>query len=188
MPKRNTILPFVLLLLFLPATPSFSTLINHEALAKEALAKEPDLNARQIFSTHYKQLRSGKLLDITATVNELKDYPLTPYLEYQLLRNQLAYGVVEEDQLRQFLATHQNTVFQPRLQAEWLEQLGQAKNWSSFLIETASNPNPLNARLACFQIMAEAEVIGKSPLWIKKATQYWQTNQPLPANCQQLTD
>lgn len=188
MPKRNTILPFVLLLLFLPATPSFSTLINHEALAKEALAKEPDLNARQIFSTHYKQLRSGKLLDITATVNELKDYPLTPYLEYQLLRNQLAYGVAEETKLRQFLAAHPDTVFQQHLQAEWLEQLGKAKNWSSFLIETASNPNPLNARLTCFQILGEEKIIGISPLWEKKARHYWQTNQPLPNNCQQLTN
>lgn len=183
MPKRKSLLPLLLLLLIIfPAASSTSAFFS-----RQLPIKQPDLKARQIFIDSYQQLRRGELIDITATLNALKKYPLAPYLEYQLLRNQLAYGVLDKTYIQKFLAANSNTVFQQKLQAKWLEQLGKAKDWSSFLIETTSNPNPLNSRLECFQITAEAEVIGKSLQWMDKAADYWRSNQPLPANCKQLT-
>lgn len=183
MSKRKNLLPLLLLLLLIfPATSSTSAFFK-----RQQIVKQPDLKARQIFTASYQQLKRGELIDLTTTLNELKDYPLAPYLEYQLFRNQLAYGLVDEASLSNFLATHSNTNFQKRLQAEWLEQLGQAKNWSSFLIETARNPNPLNPRLTCFQLTAEAKIIGKNLQWMDKATHFWLSNQPLAANCQNLT-
>lgn len=184
MPQWRSFLPLLLLLLItFPATSSTSAFFN-----RQAPIKKPALKARQVFNNSYQQLRRGKLIDITASLNELKDYPLAPYLEYQLLRNQLAYGIADPANLSQFLASHPNTAFQQHLQAEWLEKLGQSKQWSSFLIEITRNPNPLSTQLECFQLTAEAEIVGKSLQWMTKATQFWLTHQPLPANCQQLTD
>lgn len=183
MSKRKNFLPLVLLLLIIfPATSSTSAFFK-----RQLTVEQPDLKARQIFTASYQQLKRGELIDLTTPLNKLKTYPLAPYLEYQLFRNQLAYGVVDEASLSHFLAAHPNTNFQKRLQAEWLEQLGQAKNWSSFLIETTRNPNPLNPRLTCFQLTAEAAIIGKSLQWKEKATHFWLANQPLATNCQNLT-
>lgn len=179
---KSLLPPLLLLLIIFPATSSTSAFFSRPPPAKQA-----DLKARQLFTDTYQQLRRGELIDLTASLSELKNYPLAPYLEYQLLRNQLAYGVADEANLSQFLAAHPNTSFQQRLQAEWLEKLGQAKNWSGFLIETTSNPNPLNAQLTCYQLTAEAQVVGKSLQWMDKATDYWRTNQPLPSQCKDLT-
>lgn len=186
MSKWKKLLPLPLLLLLLivfPVTSSSSTLFSYQQPVKQ-----PDLKARQIFTDTYQQLATGELIDLTSTLTELKNYPLAPYLEFQLLRNQLAYGVAEEADVRTFLAAHPNTLMQQRLQTEWLEHLGKIKNWSAFLIETVGNPNSLNRRQKCFQLTAEAEIVGKSLQWMEKTTNYWLTNQPLPSNCQQLTD
>ncbi|GLR64781.1 lytic transglycosylase domain-containing protein [Marinospirillum insulare] len=183
MSKWNKTLPLLLLLLaVLPATSSTSAFFS-----RQLPVKQPDLKARQVFSDSYQQLRRGELIDISTTLKKLKNYPLAPYLQQQLFRNQLAYGVIDKQELSNFLAAHPNTAFQQKLQAEWLEELGKTKDWSSFLIETNSNPNPLNSRLSCYQLTAEAKVIGISLQWMDKATDYWRSNQPLPNNCQQLT-
>ena len=183
MSKWKKTLPLLLLLLLIfPATSSTSAFFS-----RQLPIKQPDLKARQIFADNYQLLRRGELIDISAPLKALKNYPLAPYLQQQLFRNQLAYGVIDKQELSNFLAAHPNTAFQQKLQAEWLEELGKTKDWSSFLIETASNPNPLNSRLTCYQITAEAKVTGINLRWMDKAANYWRNNQPLPANCQQLT-
>jgi len=183
MSKWKKTLPLLLLLLLIfPATSSTSAFFS-----RQLPIKQPDLKARQIFVDNYQLLRRGELIDISAPLKALKNYPLAPYLQQQLFRNQLAYGVIDKQELSNFLAAHPNTAFQQKLQAEWLEELGKTKDWSSFLIETASNPNPLNSRLTCYQITAEAKVTGINLQWMDKAANYWRNNQPLPANCQQLT-
>ena len=160
---------------------------NAYQLVNELHPNKPNSDARAIFKTHYQQLRSGELIDITARLHELKDYPLAHYLDYQLLRNQLAYGTADAADLKHFLATNANSHLQKNLQAEWLEQLGKTKNWGEFLIVNTTHPHPLNAQLSCFKITAEAEITGKNVAWQKKATQYWLSNQPLPASCTELT-
>ncbi len=183
MSKWKKTLPLLLILLIIfPATSSSSAFFS-----RQLPIKQPDLKARQIFADNYLVLRRGELIDITAPLEALKHYPLAPYLQQQLFRNQLAYGVIDKQELSNFLAAHPNTAFQQKLQAEWLEELGKTKDWSSFLIETASNPNPLNSRLTCYQITAEAKVTGINLQWMDKAADYWRNNQPLPTNCKQLT-
>ncbi|HKM14308.1 MAG TPA: transglycosylase SLT domain-containing protein [Marinospirillum sp.] len=187
MPKQNIFLPLLRSFTFLSATLLSATCFAQQSTIKESTVEEYDPQFRAIFTQHYEQLRGGELTDLTDTLSQLKNYPLAPYLNYQLLRNQLAYGIADPSNIKYFLANNSNTYLKKNLQAEWLAQLGKAKNWNDFLIETTTNPYPLNAQLACFQITAEAEITGKNVAWQKKATQYWHSNQPLPENCTGLT-
>ena len=187
MQQRKNFLPLLLSLTFIAMTSLSATCFAQQSSIKEFATEEYDPQVRKAFIQRYEQLRSGELIDLTATRHALKNYPLAPYLDYQLLRNQLAYGTADATDLKNFLANNSNIYLKKNLQAEWLAQLGKAKRWDDFLIATTTNPYPLNAPLACFQITAEAEITGKNMAWQKKATQYWHSNQPLPKNCTELT-
>lgn len=149
---------------------------------------QPDPEARAIFTATYNELRRGQLTELQATLERLQDYPLAPYLEYQWFRNQVAYRTVNPEQLHAFLARYPDSSFHARLRDEWLEFLGQERQWHTFLQVTNQHGKPTSTRLQCYQLRAEAEVHGQSLSWLDQSASFWRDNQPLPSSCGALGD
>ncbi|SFB79711.1 soluble lytic murein transglycosylase [Marinospirillum celere] len=143
---------------------------------------QPDPEARQVFTETYQQLKQGQLLDLSEVLNQLQHYPLAPYLEYQLFRNQIAYRLVDKDQLTAFLKRHPDTAFESRLKQEWLDYLASQESWESFYALTGSEPLQ-TSRLECHRLQAEAELHGRSLSWLEAAADFWRQHQPLPSAC-----
>ncbi len=64
-------------------------------------------------------------------LNALKDYPLYPYLEYRLLRHNLASASAKD--VNDFLTTYEDTPLYGRLIFAWAKQQGKAGNWGDFI-------------------------------------------------------
>lgn len=166
------------LALFFAVNSSTSAVPN-----KPGQTLQPSAEQRALFRQTYAQLTQGQLLDLSEVLIQLDDYPLAPYLKYQLFRNQIAYQQADPDQLFAFLQRHQNTAFYPRLRDEWLTQLGRQENWATYLAVAGSEP--LNqTSLECYRLQAEGKQQGKSLSWLETSADFWRTQQPLPAACE----
>lgn len=98
--------------------------------------------------------------------NQLKDYPLYPYLQYQWLRKHLDH----EKQIIHFLETYKTSRYADKLKRKWLRHLGKNKQWSLIL------QNPMttsNATLNCYYHRAQfnagnktAAIYGARDLWV----------------------
>lgn len=161
---------------------------TQQASVPEFPAAEPSSVIREVFLATYMRLRQGQLPELNTIKQQLADYPLTPYLDYQRLRNLLAYAQADPQQLQGFLAAQPASYMQQQLQNEWLEVLGQQRDWGQFLLVLNQFPQQLSPRLYCFRLKAEAELIGTGALWQQQALDFWRQNQPLPSNCQALTE
>lgn len=147
---------------------------------------QPSAEKRTLFSTTYQKLKRGQLLDINATLVELQNYPLAPYLEYQLFRNQVAYQEADHNQLISFLRRHQDAAFYSRLKNDWLNQLGQQQDWETYLLVAGSQA--LNTpHLECYRLQAQGQLEGKSLSWLETSADFWRNNQPLAASCDPLS-
>lgn len=147
---------------------------------------QPDPQARQLFAETYQQLKNGQLVDLSGTLKKLQHYPLAPYLEYQLFRNQLAYRLVDQDQLMAFLRHHQDAAFYSRLHQEWLEYLADQQDWETFYREAGTGPLG-STRLECHRLHAQAATQGLSLSWFESTADFWRSNQPLPSACDPVT-
>ncbi|SFX67289.1 lytic transglycosylase domain-containing protein [Marinospirillum alkaliphilum] len=170
-------------LLLFPASSSTSAFFG-----RQYLPLQPDPQARLLFTQTYRELRRGQLVDLAEVLPNLQHYPLAPYLEYQLFRNQLAYRVVDQDRIHSFLTRHADAGFHARLRDEWLTNLGQQQNWDSYLQATSTHGLSNNLNLQCFQLRAEAAIQGQSMQWLEQAADFWRNNQPLPASCRPLSE
>ncbi|WP_114416245.1 lytic transglycosylase domain-containing protein [Marinospirillum perlucidum] len=179
---RKSRLFLVLLLLF------FSCISTSSAFFGQPLSSEMSLaEKRQLFSDTYEQLKRGQLPELSDTLVRLNNYPLTPYLEYQLFRNQVAYGQVDEQALTAFLKHHPDTAFQNQLETEWLEYLGSQEAWEAFYQYAGQQPQT-QARLECYRLRAQADQQGQSLSWLEAAAEFWRQHQPLPAACAPLVE
>jgi|AntRauTorckE6833_2_1112554.scaffolds.fasta_scaffold13285_2 soluble lytic murein transglycosylase len=147
---------------------------------------QPSREKRELFIETYEELKKGQLPDLSETLVVLQNYPLAPYLEYQLFRNQLAYQLVDNDQLLSFLRHHQGTAFHDKLKEEWLTQLGREQNWETYSL--VAGPRMLSdTQLECYRLQAEGSLKGQSLSWLEATAQFWRDNQPLPSSCDPLT-
>lgn len=146
------------------------------------------LEQRQIFQPLYTRLLRGELPAIEQALTKLTAYPLKPYLEYQLLRNQLAYQRVDEAALLDFLQRHSHSLMAQDLHTAWLDQLFQQQAWPEFLRDHfLERTQPTPAR-QCQLIYAHWQ-LDRLSLWqLTQAYRLWHTHQPLANACQYLTD
>jgi len=165
----------------------FSIISNTSAfLAPLSSSSQPNAEQRTLFTATYRELARGQLTDLSEILVELQDYPLAPYLEYQLFRNQLAYQLVDEDQLLAFLRHHEGTAYHNKLQNEWLAHLGKNQNWETFSLVAGDQPLR-DTQLECHRLTAEGSLEGKSLSWLEASAQFWRDNQPLPSSCDSLS-
>ncbi len=153
--------------------------------SRQTLPLYPDAEARAVFQITYDRLRQGSLLDLSDPLTQLQNYPLAPYLEFQLSRNQLAYRVADIRQIESFLQQHADWPFAPQLRQELLQELARRESWSAFLRLSRDVSLPLS--LECQRIQAQAQAQGKPLSLLENALEIWLNNQPLPSQCEPVT-
>lgn len=133
---------------------------------------------RQLFSEAYRQLEDGKAVDLTELGARLGDYPLTPYLEYTQIRQNLDRA--EPARIERFLHQQPDLAVSESLRQSYLEQLGRTGEWKRF--EGLYRPTQ-NAELRCYWLQGKAQTDGIGDGWLASAKALWQTQAPLPRAC-----
>ncbi len=109
---------------------------------------------------------------------QLKDYPLYPYLQYQWLKKHLD----REQQIKHFLQQHSSSRYASRLKSKWLRYLGKHKQWSLLLENQITTKN---TTLNCYFNRAELQ-LGDKQLALSNAAKLWAVGHSQPRACDPL--
>ncbi len=101
-------------------------------ISEEQLAEQ-----RQLFlqaESAIKKRHNKKYLRLS---EQLEDYPLYPYLQYQWLKKNIS----RDAEIKQFLDQHKSSRYASKLKHRWLHQLAKKRKWQTFLdyYTTSSN-------------------------------------------------
>jgi len=86
---------------------------------------------RSIFSKAWQQAGRGNHQALREAIAKIPDYPLTPYLQFELKRQNLANQSGPE--MERFLATYRNWSFAANLERQWLRSLARAGKHEALL-------------------------------------------------------
>ncbi len=113
-----------------------SALLGAPAFAgsETAVGREAE---RETFRQGWVAARLGDQSGMMAAIAALPDYPLTPYLEFELLRQRV--DSVPEVVMEQFLARHRDWSFAGSLETAWLRSLGRRGEWEALLLHARDN-------------------------------------------------
>jgi soluble lytic murein transglycosylase len=153
--------------LFLLLILSFSV-VTHADDSKDYLA------ARDAF-------RNGQLQKLPDYATRLKDSPLLPYLQYWQLTSQIK--IASADDIRYFIDRNSDTPLSNKLRVDWLRQLAQQQNWTTYLDLYPLAVNP-DLSLQCYAL--QGRIQQNQPTAITEAKQLWLTNKDLPGACDPL--
>jgi len=113
---RNSLF-FLILLLFSPAGAKSTADIYADQRSKFVAAE--------------KALRQGKITAYQAMRDDLKDYPLYPYLEYRELR--YGFSSTKLPRVKKYLDSYKELPISSLLRTAWLNHLAKKKKWSDYL-------------------------------------------------------
>lgn len=110
--------------------------------------------------------------------DQLKEYPLYPYLQYQWLRKNLK----RERQVKHFLQEYESSRYARLLKRKWLYHLAKKKQWQTFLeYYTASSDTSLN----CYYHRAQFNA-GDKQQALNGAAKLWAVGKSQPKACDPL--
>ena len=87
---------------------------------------------RETFRQGWAAARRGDQTGMMRAMSALPDYPLTPYLEFEILRQRI--DDVPEVVMEQFLARYRDWSFARQLETAWFRSLGRQGEWSALLV------------------------------------------------------
>ncbi|NOQ88541.1 MAG: transglycosylase SLT domain-containing protein, partial [Gammaproteobacteria bacterium] len=133
---------------------------------------------RQLFLQAESALKKKDDASYFLLSDQLKDYPLYPYLQYQWLRKNLD----RERQVQHFLQQHSSSRYAPKLKYKWLQYLGRHKQWSLLLENKITTKD---VTLSCYFHRAELNTGNKSAA-LAGAQQLWAVGHSQPKVCDPL--
>ena len=135
-----------------------------------SITQDPWVDARSQYVEALKALERGQTKQFNQIREQLKDYPLYPYLDYAYLRVQMKRHTPSQG-VAEFLAEHPNTPLAPQLKHYWLRTLAKRGQWQRYLAFYDDQIN--SVELKCYALWAEyktldtAEALAKvEPLWL----------------------
>jgi soluble lytic murein transglycosylase len=140
-------------------------------------AKADVAHDRNLFLQAQKALTNNNITQFQILSNQLRAYPLYPYLVYgYLMRN---FSKASQDQISLFLRDYANTPLADRVHNAWIIQLGLQKNWPALLAiyKPVSNPNQ-----ECLYLQALTET-GKTREAFSLAPKLWLRGRSQPDAC-----
>lgn len=143
--------------------------------ADRASDRELFLAAEQALEQHHQE-------EFQSLRNELADYPLLPYLDYEALT--LEIRSAKRESVLAFLQTYANMPLAWSLRSAWLNQLAQAQDWSTYLADYRATAN---VSLQCYYYRAQLATGQQSQAWAG-ARELWLTGRTQPAACDELFD
>lgn len=133
---------------------------------------------RQQFLEAEKALAKNNFEKYFLLADELKDYPLYPYLQYKWLKKNLD----QEVQIKQYLDQNQTSRYAPLLKRKWLHHLAENKQWQNYLQFYSKTKDVV---LQCYQLQAQYETGDKETALIA-ASELWNVGYSQPKKCRHL--
>jgi len=151
--------------------------LNSKALA-EGFSDEELAELRQLFLQAEDLLKNNKDAEYFLLADELKEYPLYPYLQYQWLKKHLDH----ERQVKHFLTEYKSSRYAGKLKHKWLHHLARHKQWPLFLqFYTPTKETKLN----CYYHTAQFNTGDKLPA-LEGARNLWTVGYSQPRACDPL--
>jgi soluble lytic murein transglycosylase len=147
--------------------------------AAEKRLTEQELEAlRVIYLKAEKAVKKGQKNRYISLANQLEDYPLYPYLQYQWLVKRLG----NERQVKQFLDEHASSRYADILKRKWLFHLAKKGQWETYL-EYYSDTT--NKTLNCYYHRAQYKT-GDKQAALEGAKKLWAAGYSQPKVCDPL--
>jgi soluble lytic murein transglycosylase len=108
---------------------------------------------RDIFREASKALEGNQLTHFSGLLQQLNDYPVKAYLEYDALHKRLQHAKIDE--VKAFLDQHKDYPFAFALRGKWLSVLAARQDWQNYLL-FFDNRN--NTRLKCIAFKARLQL------------------------------
>ena len=154
------------------------TLIGSVAIGPDLAAADDRFAAQRAqFFVAEKALDNGQYKRFWRITNQLKDYPLYPYLLFAELRKRLPSAATAEIEL--FLSRYADTPLARRLRIPWLFQLAKRKRWRQFLLHYRDTTN---SRLQCLRLQALLNTRAEAAFRIAVKAQ-WHSGRSQPEEC-----
>ncbi len=133
---------------------------------------------RTAFLEARQALAAGDMERFTQLAALLRDYPLYPYLRYDLLRTRL--DDTPGADLQSFVDDYADTPPGERLRTAWLHQLAERADWSRYLEVYRAPQEP---ELACYEAQALLNTKGVTEAVLDRAEQLWKVGHSQPEAC-----
>ncbi len=122
---------------------------------------------REQFRAGWAAAARGDQAGTLSAIQALNDYPLRPYLEFELLRQRI--DQVPENVIDKFLARHRDWSFADSLQRTWLRSLARQRKYDALLRHAEQNPDPV---VQCHLARADLEA-GRLSGLDQRARELW---------------
>lgn len=137
---------------------------------------------REVFRQGWDAARRGQQAGLLQAIADLPDYPLTPYLQYELLRQRI--DQVPQAVMTQFLARYRDWSFRPSLERAWLRSLGK-RNQFDLLLEYGEGQR--DAVVRCHLARARLER-GQTDGLAEQARELWLVGHSQADACDEVFD
>ena len=111
---------------------------------------DPYREDRALFLKAGKAIDENRLSDYRQLEQQLTDYPLYPYLQFQELRRRLS--TADHDDIADFIAHNESEPLGRRMRQAWLYTLARQRDWPQFL-KTWGDNQPV--KLQCYKLQAQ---------------------------------
>ena len=145
---------------------------------EEYFSDEEIAHFRQLFLQAEKALKNKKEAKYFSLADQLKEYPLYPYLQYQRLNKHLD----DETQIKHFLEQHKSSRYADKLKRKWLSHLAKHKQWPLFLQYYSKTSN---ASMNCYYHIAQFHT-GDKQAALEGAKKLWTVGYSQPSKCDPL--
>ena len=144
-------------------------------------ARALDLDAT--FMAAREAFQKGQIERLNRLATDLSDYPLYPYVSYWQLRSRLPDAPGSD--IQGMLTQQGDTLAGQRLRADWLKQLGKAKDWETFEREYRGFALE-DPELTCYAL--QARVARDDQAALQEARPLWYQGTAQPDSCAPLFD
>ncbi len=152
--------------------------VNIETTGAKYFSDEEIAHLRELFLQAETALKNKKEKEYLQLADQLKEYPLYPYLQYQWLVKHLDY----EKQIKHFLELHKSSRYAYKLKSKWLHHLAKKKQWPLFLQYYSTTSS---ASLNCYRHIAQFHTDSKQAA-LEGAKKLWAVGHSQPRKCDPL--
>ncbi len=117
-----------------------------------------------------------------AQLQLLKDYPLSPYLQAQWLKNNLS----KEAEIEQFLTQYKDSRYADLLRRDWLSHLAKTQQWNRFVQNYLPDSDSAKVPALQCQYQWAQYNLGKKDTALTAAKGLWTTLKTQPSECNAL--
>lgn len=149
----------------------------------QAYASREFTAQRGLFLQVESDIKKGKIQSYSKHKQALLNYPLYPYLKFELLKK--AIKSVKHAEISAFVKTYYDSPLANKLRNEWLKEKAKNKLWHDYLLAydpTADNEVDLQCHYINATLNTAKDKLIHEALY-NQVTQIWLTGGPLPKAC-----